>query len=104
MHHSVSWCRTSERHYTADLGRVGSLMVWLDAATGTWSAFVLGSQRSGFMTATAAQAAAIRLARDQLEEGLRQLAELALTGSTQSGLNRAGKAAETPGWRMEPDY
>ena len=40
MHHPVSWCRTSERHFVADLGRLGSLMVWVDAATGTWSAFV----------------------------------------------------------------
>src|SRR4051812_13766493 len=43
MHHAVCWCRTSERHFAADLGRLGSLMVWCDAATGsTWSAFVLG--------------------------------------------------------------
>jgi hypothetical protein len=72
MHHPVSWCRTSERHFAADLGRVGSLMVWVDAATGgTWSAFVLGTQRTGFLTAAATQAAALRLARAQLEEGLR---------------------------------
>jgi hypothetical protein len=70
------WYRTSERHLAADLGRVGSLMVWLDAATGTWSAFVLGTQRAGFITAAAAQAAAIRMARAQLEEGLRRIGEL----------------------------
>jgi hypothetical protein len=73
---SCCWCRTSERHYTADLGRAGSLMVWLDAATGTWSAFVLGTQRAGFITAAAAQEAALRLARAQLEEGLRRIGEL----------------------------
>jgi ornithine cyclodeaminase/alanine dehydrogenase-like protein (mu-crystallin family) len=72
MHHLVSWCRTSERHFAADLGRLGSLMVWSDAATGgTWSACVLGTQRTGFVTAAAAQAAALRLARAQLEEGRR---------------------------------
>ena len=76
MHYPTSWCRTSERHYTADLGRVGSLMVWLDAAPGTWSAFVLGTQRTGFVTAAAAQEAALRLARAQLEEGLRRIGEL----------------------------
>src|SRR5215207_11412805 len=70
------WCRTSERHFAADLGHVGSLMVWLDAATGTWSAFVLGTQRAGFITAAAAQEAAIRMARAQLEEGLRRIGEL----------------------------
>jgi ornithine cyclodeaminase/alanine dehydrogenase-like protein (mu-crystallin family) len=70
------WYRTSERHFAADLGRIGSLMVWLDAATGTWSAFVLGTQRTGFITAAAAQAAAIRMARAQLEEGLRRIGEL----------------------------
>ena len=74
------WYRTSERHFAADLGRVGSLMVWLDAATGTWSAFVLGTQRTGFITAAAAQAAALRLARAQLEEGLRRTEELAPAG------------------------
>ena len=74
------WCRTSERHFAADLGRLGSLMVWRDAATGTWSAFVLGTQRTGFITAAAAQAAALRLARAQLEEGLRWIEELAPAG------------------------
>jgi hypothetical protein len=52
-------------------------MVWLDAATGTWSAFALGTQRAGFITAAAAaQEAALRLARAQLEEGLRRIGEL----------------------------
>src|SRR3954447_24127163 len=74
---SCCWCRNSERHFAADLGRLGSLMVWRDAATGsTWSAFVLGTQRPGFITAAAAQAAALRLARAQLEEGLRRMEEL----------------------------
>src|SRR4051794_4050674 len=73
MHHPVSWCRTSERHFAADLGRLGSLMVWRDAATGTWSAFVFGTERTGFVTAAAAQAAALRKARAQLEEGLRRI-------------------------------
>src|SRR4051812_44360433 len=72
------WCRTSERHFAADLGRLGSLMVWRDADTGsTWSAFVLGMQRTGFITAAAAQAAAVRMARAQLEEGLRRIEALA---------------------------
>ena len=70
------WCRTSERHFAADLGRLGSLMVWVDAATGAWWACVLGTQRTGFLTAAAAQAAALRLARAQLEEGLRRIGEL----------------------------
>jgi hypothetical protein len=74
------WCRTSERHFAADLGRLGSLMVWRDAATGTWSAFVLGTERTGFVTAAAAQAAALRMARAQLEEGLRRIAALAPAG------------------------
>jgi hypothetical protein len=75
------WCRTSERHFAADLGRLGSLMVWRDAATGgTWSACVLGTQRTGFITAAAAQAAALRLARAQLEEGLRRIGELEPAG------------------------
>jgi ornithine cyclodeaminase/alanine dehydrogenase-like protein (mu-crystallin family) len=76
MHRPASWYRTSERHFAADLGRVGGLMVWLDAATGTWSVSVLGTQRTGFITAAAAQAAALRLARAQLEEGLRRIGEL----------------------------
>src|SRR3954447_9237414 len=64
--------------FAADLGRLGSLMVWVDAATGgTWSACVLGTQRTGFITAAAGQAAALRLARAQLEEGLRRIGELA---------------------------
>src|SRR3954470_1983383 len=70
------WCRTSERHFAADLGRLGSLMVWRDAATGTWSACVLGTQRTGLLPAAAAQAAALRMARAQLEEGLRRIEEL----------------------------
>jgi hypothetical protein len=52
-----------EEHLAADLGCVGGLMVWLDAAGGTWSAFVLGTQRTGFVTTAAAQEAALRLAR-----------------------------------------
>jgi hypothetical protein len=75
------WCRTSERHFAADLGQMGSLLVWRDAATsGTWSAFVLGTHRTGFITAAAAQAAALRLARAQLEEGLRRIEELEPAG------------------------
>ena len=38
------------------------------------------------MTAAAAQAAAIRIAREQLEDGLRKLAQLAVTDATQTGL------------------
>jgi hypothetical protein len=38
--------------------------------------FVLGTQRGGFNTAAAAQAAAIRMARAQFEEGLRRIGEL----------------------------
>jgi hypothetical protein len=103
------WCRTSERHFAADLGRVGSLMVWRDAATsGTWSAFVLGSQRTGFLTAAAAQAAALRLARAQLEEGLRRieaLAPAATLATSAPGSNGHGAGArispppERPGQR-----
>ena len=77
---SCCWCRTSERHFAADLGGLGSLLVWVDAAAGTWSACVLGTQRTGFITAAAAQAAALRLARAQLEEGLRRLEALAPAG------------------------
>ena len=80
MHHPVSWCRTSERHFAADLGRLGSLMVWRDADTDTWSAFVFGTERTGFVTAAAAQAAALRMARAQLEEGLRRIEALEPAG------------------------
>ena len=99
MYDTARWHCTSDRHLAADLGRVGTLMVWHDpsTSTGTWSAFVLGTQRTGFMTAAAAQAAAIRLAREQLEEALRKLAELAVTDVTQSGLARTGKPASAPG-------
>ena len=63
-------------------GPAGQPDVWRDAATGsTWSAFVLGTQRTGFLTAAAAaQAAALRLARAQLEEGLRRIEALAPAG------------------------
>jgi hypothetical protein len=95
MHDYASWHRTSDRHLTVDLGRVGALMVWHEPSTSTWSAFILGTQRTGFMTATAAQAAAIRSARAQLEEALRKLAELA--GQAQdTGLYDLG-AVDEPG-------
>jgi hypothetical protein len=85
------WCRTSERHFAADLGRLGSLLVWRDAATGgTWSACVLGTQRTGFLTAAAAQAAALRMARAQIEEGLRRIEALAPAG------HGAGARISTP--------
>jgi hypothetical protein len=96
MHGPASWHRTSARHLTADLGRVGALMVWHDPSTGTWSTFVLGTQRTGFMTAAAAQAAAIRSARAQLEEALDKLAELAVTDTTQSALDHTNKPASAP--------
>ena len=59
MHHPASWYRTSDRHLAANLGRVGTLMVWRDSSTstGTWSTFVLGTQLTGFVTAAAAQTA-----------------------------------------------
>ena len=88
MHDSARWHRTSDRHLTIDLGRVGALMVWHEPRTGSWSAFMLGTQQTGFMTAAAAQAAAIRSACAQLEEALRKLAELAVTDTAQSGLDR----------------
>ena len=47
---------------------------------GTWSAFVLGTQHTGFITAAATQAAALRLARAQLEGGLRRIEALAPAG------------------------
>jgi hypothetical protein len=99
MHHPVSWCRTSERHFAADLGRLGSLLVWVDAATGgTWSAFVPSTQRTGFLTAAAAaQAAALRLARAQLQEGLRRIGELELAGHDAGA--RISPPAERPGQR-----
>jgi hypothetical protein len=81
------WCRTSERHFAADLGRVGSLMVWVDAANGTWSAFVLSTQRTGFITPAASQAAALRMARTQLEAGLRRIEELAPAADASDVLN-----------------
>jgi hypothetical protein len=71
-------------------------MVWHDPSTSTWSTFVLGTQQTGFMTAAAAQAAAIRLAREQLEEALRKLTELAVVDATQSALERTGNPAPTP--------
>jgi hypothetical protein len=97
MHHAASWYRTSARHLTVDLGRVGALMVWYDPSTSTWSMLVLGTQQTGFMTAAAAQAAAIRSARAQLEEALRKLAELAVADSTPSGLDRTGNPAPPSG-------
>jgi hypothetical protein len=96
MHHPASWYRTSARHLTVDLGRVGALLAWHEPSTGTWSVLVLGTQLTGFMTAAAAQSAAIRLAREQLEEALRKLVELAVTDTTQSGLDRTGNPAPTP--------
>ena len=96
---SCCWCRTSERHFAADLGRVGSLLVWRDAATGsTWSAFVLGTQRTGFVTAAAAQAAALRMARAQLEDGLRRIEALAPAGGHGAGA-RISPPPERPGQR-----
>jgi len=97
MQHPACWCRTSGRHLAADLGRVGALMVWHDPSTSTWSALVLGAQQTGFMTAAAAQAAAIRMAREQLEDALRKLAELTVTDAAQSNLARTGKPASAPG-------
>lgn len=70
------WCRTSQTHFTAEIGRVGSLIVWEENATGEWSAVVLGSAYTGFASATHAKAAAVRLSRHKLEEGLWSLAEL----------------------------
>ena len=93
MHDPARWHCTSDRHLTVDLGRVGALMVWHEPSTSTWSAFMLGSQRTGFTTAAAAQAAAIRSAREQLEEALRTLAELAVADSTQPGLGRTSNPA-----------
>ena len=96
MHHAASWYRTSARHLTVDLGRVGALMVWYEPSTSTWSVLVLGTQQTGFTTAAAAQTAAIRLARAQLEEALRKLAELTVTDITQSSLDRTGNSAPPP--------
>ena len=93
MHHPACWSRTSGRHLAADLGRLGALMVWHDPSIDAWSVFVLGTQQTGFMTAAAAQAAAIRMAREQLEDALRKLTELVVTDATQSDFDGTGKPA-----------
>ena len=91
MHHPVSWCRTSERHFAADLGRLGSLMVWVDAATGTWSA-------CGAPAHTRRRhRPALRLARAQLEGGLRRIGELEPAGLGAGA--RISPPPERPGQR-----
>ena len=70
------WYQTAGRHFAADLGRVGSILVWSDPSTDTWSVFALGSQQTGFATTSATQAGATRLARELLQDGLQCLDEL----------------------------
>ena len=81
MPEPASWYRSSERHLAADLGRAGSLLVWLDNASASWAILMPGVQKAGFATSADAQAAAIHLAREQLEEGLRRLAALELSAA-----------------------
>lgn len=88
MAKQACWHRTSSRHVAAALGLVGDLMVWVDAATGIWSACALGAQRTGFATAGQAQAEALRLAREHLEEALRMVRDLELAASVRKP-NRA---------------
>ena len=76
MPERTCWHQTSDRHFAADLGRIGSVLVWADPSSERWCVFVLGTQRSGLATAAEAQAAALRLARELLVDGLRQLQEL----------------------------
>jgi hypothetical protein len=70
------WHRTAELHVAADLGRIGSILVWTDPPTGTWSVCVRGAQQSRHATAAKAQSAGTRLARELLQEGLHRLDEL----------------------------
>ena len=70
------WYRTSERHFTAALGRIGRLMIWANPGSRTWSVHVLGTEQNGFVTAAAAKSAAIRLARQKLVDTLQMLKEL----------------------------
>jgi hypothetical protein len=51
--------RTSNWHFTADRGRIGSLMIWADPGGRRWSAHVLGTEQNGFGIAAAARAAAV---------------------------------------------
>ena len=73
MPERTCWHQTLGRHSAADLGRHGSIMIWSDASSDVWSAFVLGAQRTGHATAAEAQAASVRLARELLEDGLQRL-------------------------------
>jgi hypothetical protein len=94
---TASWYRTSATHLTADMDRVGSLMVWQETSTGRWSACGLGRQSTGFASPAEAQAAAVRLARDQLERGLWTLEELersAMRDRAQAGRRRNALVAE----------
>src|SRR4051794_36600289 len=78
----VHWgraCRTEALRGVCHQPWSWSARMWRDAATGTWSAFVFGTEPPGFVPA-AAQAAALRLARAQLEEGLRRIGELEPAG------------------------
>src|SRR5215218_2638145 len=65
-----------DRGYLRSILAFVSTATMHDATNAAWAAFVLGTQRTGFITAAAAQEAALSLARAQLEEGLRRIGEL----------------------------
>ena len=76
MAETAPWRLGADGRWVAEVGALGSLVVWMEPSGYRWSMAALGTERGGYLSAVAAKAAAVREARQQLVAGLSALVVL----------------------------
>ena len=76
MVETAPWRLGADGRWVAEVGALGSLVVWMEPSGYRWSMAALGTERGGYLSAVAAKAAAVREARQQLVAGLSALVVL----------------------------
>ena len=95
MAETAPWRLGADGRWVAEVGALGSLVVWTEPSGYRWSMAALGTERGGYLSAVAAKTAAVREARQQLVAGLCALVEL---DAARFGEDRGERSA--PGLRF----
>ena len=103
MAETAPWRLGADGRWVAEVGALGSLVVWMEPSGYRWSMAALGTERGGYLSAVAAKAAAVREARQQLVAGCLPLSCWTRRGS--GGPRRKFGVAGPPGRppRFRPD-
>ena len=97
MAETAPWRLGADGRWVAEVGALGSLVVWMEPSGYRWSMAALGTERGGYLSAVAAKTAAVREARQQLVAGLSALVVL---DAARFGEDRSERSA-SPGRRAD---